>query len=569
MNVVRLIAVLTVKLVFFSATASAQSQPSCQSVGQDADGDGYGWVANPAVGEQPYSCIVDDSTLPAPSIVNKETNESVQLLRAYWDANVDLAGRNLECEVFIWNENDQRYILEESYQRYHYPLPSEKPWIYAWTKSNRVWHTYERRLDDETLLWTVVDGVLNELLTFWRNEPHMYWVELISVNGGTDNATRWWSNAYRSNYSADGYFQCTDPATNQFVPTGAPGVPSNAPSGVSTEPKRFVTIAEERESNQSGFYTSDGLRATMTRGGAWDIQELAYKPIHCPSYLENYYDSQQPNQFYWRYDDPADFYLMFLPPRADTPNTGFVAIHTPHWGGEHATASAWTINADNSIDHGYVFGEQDWFVLATTPEGDDALHYWEGGLRTCTMSRTMMDTPYTTRTLTAVERGAFLDKTNVDTSHCTLAEEARDLRVSGHTTCIIESEPTDSENAESENSGTCDYTNADLYDGWGWNSTTQQSCAPADADSTDRDEANGDTSSQNDNSSDTASGTDTAPNNTEQSSSADNQNNSNATTIESQNAEASSGGGQLSLQMLLLLGLLANLIHYSRRNQPL
>jgi len=413
-------------------------------------------VVNPAEGNQPHSCKVDNDTQPIPSIVNKESNQSVELVRAYWDANKDIAGKNLKCEEYQWNEDEQRYALTESYQRYHYPLPNEKPWIYAWTKSAQTTYPSGGTAEDETLLWTVVDGVLNDLLYFYNNSPSKYWVELISVNGGTNNATRWWTDWYWTDYNANSYYQCTNPETNRFVPTGTPGVSSNTPSGISTESRIFTTTAEERSSNLSGIYSADGTRATMTRGGEWDIQALAYKSIQCPGYFERYFDDPEnfePGEFYWKYDDPGDYSMMFLPPRADNPNTGFVAIYRPHFGARHAKASPWTINEDNSITHPFGFASQDWFVLATTPEGDDSLHYWGGYLRTCTMAKTILDTPYTTRAMTEEERSAFLIKTNVDTSHCTSAEDAYSLRISGHTSCVAES-TTDSDDENSPDTGT-------------------------------------------------------------------------------------------------------------------
>jgi len=91
-------------LALSCAAANAQTQTSCASIGQDADGDGYGWVVNPAVGEQPHSCIVDENTQPSPAIINRETNQPVELVRAYWDANTDIAGKTLECEEFQWSE---------------------------------------------------------------------------------------------------------------------------------------------------------------------------------------------------------------------------------------------------------------------------------------------------------------------------------------------------------------------------------------------------------------------------------------------------------------------------------
>lgn len=45
----------------------------------------------------------------------------------------------------------------------------------------------------------------------------------------------------------------------------------------------------------------------------------------------------------------------------------------------------------------------------------------------------------------------------------------------------IRLEPGQSTNAATDNTGACDYSNADQFNGWGWNTTTQSSCPPTDA----------------------------------------------------------------------------------------
>lgn len=410
------ILVLLSPLLF--GTASAQSLASCLYAGQDADGDGFGWVADPEATEQPHSCIVDETTQAAPVLVNQETNTPVQLVRAYWDANRDLTGRTLECEEYLWSNENNLYELQTSYQRYHHSLPDQKPWIGVWNKSN------------VNELWTVVDGVLDDRLTLYasanRLSSHSYWVELISLNGGVDNATRWWENEFK-------YHQCSDPATNRFIPTGTPGTSTASPSPVSTESLIFTTTPEPQPTN---LYTyENGSEVILSRGAAWDIQDLAYKTIRC----DRYTITTSGDNTRWRYDDYSDFAFMFLPPTTSTPRSGFVASVNTHWGATWARASTWTIENDNTLSGGPTIFQQDWFELT-----EDVLRYWEGdyAISTCWPEDSQMDTAYTRRATTMEEYDAFVIKTNIDSSHCTTPENQYDLNL-GARSCLVESDSND------------------------------------------------------------------------------------------------------------------------------
>ena len=423
-----------VLMVALSNTLMAQSTPSCTSEGQDADGDGFGWVVNPPLGEQPHSCIVDESTTPTPTIINRQTNAPIQLIRPYWDANTDLANKTLFCEAYSWSDSDQLYKLEETYQRYHHPLPNEQPWIYAWDKTN-ITRVGSTDIKTDRLLWTVVDGVLNDNVYFYDNSPDQYWVELISLNGGIENATRWWLDDTN-------YYQCSDPATNSFVPTGAPGVISTAPSGVSTAPAIFTTLEEPRESDLGPHYYFNGPRAVLTRGGSWDIQDLAYKTIGCRSYWKRYFDEEsRPGEFIWKFEDYSAHRLMFLPPTAGSPNTGFMARSYLHYGSPRPYVSRWTINEDGTISVPLDFGNEAWFALASTSDGHNVLHYFFGDtLTTCDMGAVLV-TAYQTRPPTDEDHKALLIRTNVDTSHCTSLEDTYELRINGDRSCVAEEDP--------------------------------------------------------------------------------------------------------------------------------
>jgi len=70
--------------------------PICSATLFDADGDGFGW-------ENEASCIVTSASALPPVFTNSETGNQVDLVRAYWDGNTDLADKVLrqrfECHT--------------------------------------------------------------------------------------------------------------------------------------------------------------------------------------------------------------------------------------------------------------------------------------------------------------------------------------------------------------------------------------------------------------------------------------------------------------------------------------
>ena len=408
------------------ATIGAQTLPSCQNTAEDADGDGFGWSIRSG-----QSCVVDATTGAAPSYIHE--GQPVQLTRAYWDANRDLAGRTLACEEYTRNDGDSDQ-LTASYLRYHDPLPPEKPWISSWTMSSRVSYQSdgtETPENDETRLWTVVDGRLDDKLPgspSCCSEPP-YWVELISVNGGSENATRWWDP------SGNKYHQCTDPLTNSFIPTGSPNVTPAAPTTNYSQESIVFTSAEE-ETQPASPYRYGEREAVLSRGAMWNIQDLAFKRIDCNSYMET---TTGGGETYFRFIDEAQTTIRYLPPLETSPRSGYVAYTNWH-NSSIPTLYTWAIDDDNTIDVGPF---RDWFELASF-EGHDVLRFWDGAYRVhiCELSKQQFDTPYSLRDTTQEEYDSFLIETNIDTSHCTTPANAYPLTLNNFS-CLLDSEITD------------------------------------------------------------------------------------------------------------------------------
>jgi len=139
----------------------------------------------------------------APVIVNPETGAIVNLTRAYWDANVDIANKNMQCDYFsfstetaVFEQSDrdysgwpisnlsQFYIFNVLYS--HRPLPN------AEIQRNRAFVVTPngRNLDrhKELPFWSVTDGRYSGFAPLSASE----FVEIVSVNAPTDNAVRIW-----------------------------------------------------------------------------------------------------------------------------------------------------------------------------------------------------------------------------------------------------------------------------------------------------------------------------------------------------------------------------------------
>ncbi len=430
---------LLILYLLTSTNASAQTIPACESIAQDADGDGFGWVPAPrtpqSLNEVPHSCAVDETTEAAPTILNKETNEEVQLVRAYWDANRDFAGRAIECEEYQWNSTTNRYLLIGRYDRLHRPLPAEKPWLNTWTATRfDLDSTLPPRITNH--LWTVIDGVFNDKVGIYTLPSQQMinrisWVELIDVNGGVENGTRWW------NGSVNEYHQCTDPVTNRFVPTGSPGVATTPSAVFSTESLTFFSPAQS-----SAPEIEREEEIIFSQGASWDIKNLAFKMVTCADYDEQS-DEDNPQNTWWKFNDNSAYNIMFLPGAIDSPNSGYVAIQYLHQGANFPFAYPWTVLGNGKMDYGeqsFPIGGSDWFELVSDIEGRDVLIFWKYPklLQKCSMQNVLYDTPYTFRELTAAEHEGFLIKTNIDTSHCTQAEETTEhLFGGGLRSCIV------------------------------------------------------------------------------------------------------------------------------------
>lgn len=285
----RTLKVLLALLCVFTKPLWAQEEiPACSHQYSDADGDGFGW-------ENSASCIITIDSEPPPTYINEETGLEVELVRPNWDGNSDFVNRVIECQLYLFDDANQRYIPDpddyvarSSLHFEHLPLPSSEPY---------QGHVFPNVPTNSFSYWTISDGLYNgsNLL----NDPY---IELIENANGVKSIRTWeYPNAtpvgvydfpYISSYHSDwsitpprGYYQCEDVSGSDFMPTGSPGEPTSQPYELAD--LTLSVRANDGESTDEVIDLRTGLPVVQEKI-YWNYNEdLAASPlgiIGCQSY---------------------------------------------------------------------------------------------------------------------------------------------------------------------------------------------------------------------------------------------------------------------------------------------
>lgn len=193
-----------------SPIALAQVDPVCREVAADADGDGFGWQDN-------GSCIVTMESEPAPEIINRETNELVNLTRAYWNPPADLYNKTIFCFNNIFNTSRGVYVADndpnrETHYTFHYthfPLTAASPFTGTVRSEHFVTAGPNSELyyDESFTSWSMDNGIYTGGAPFTESP----YVEVVTVPSTNEQAIRTWRGA-------SSFVQCS------AVPTGVPPV---------------------------------------------------------------------------------------------------------------------------------------------------------------------------------------------------------------------------------------------------------------------------------------------------------------------------------------------------------
>lgn len=214
-----------------SPIAFAQVDPVCREVAADADGDGFGWQDN-------GSCIVTMESEPAPVILNRETNEYVNLTRAYWNPPVDLYDKTIFCFNNIFNisrgvyvpDNDPSRETHYTFHYTHFPLTATAPFTGTVRSEHFVTAGPNNDLyyDESFTSWSMDNGIYTGGAPFTESP----YVEIVTVPSTNEKAIRTWRGE-------SSFVQCS------AVPTGVPPV-----FGSDSTPEAGTTSATSDESVQ-------------------------------------------------------------------------------------------------------------------------------------------------------------------------------------------------------------------------------------------------------------------------------------------------------------------------------
>ncbi len=357
----------------------------------------------------------------SPVIINQETGAQVDLIRPYWNANVDIANRRLQCDHFMF---DQETAVYE--QRDGGGHPASPPWrsdseyfhnqLYEGGGLSTVDHSFLADYRSDT--WWVEDGLYTGMA------PLNGFVELVTYNAldsDTDtSAVRVWHMLQDTDPF---YYVCYDLDGAPFEPTGSAEtgntelLPEQNFTFQLPRAGTPVTVAPEIVRRDTGELV-ELVRAEFDYNG-----DLKGKRLNC-------------GPFKW--DEQWGYIAAF---RGDGRGSYF------------------------GFDYAYTGGAEVSHLFAWDDAGD-------------------------LPSASAVE--GFLDWTIGDASFIEVVESGYNIWSEGSGAdvfegCMLSDSPwVEAQEPFAPNrivltaQGSCDYSTADQYDGWGWNEATQQGCPPED-----------------------------------------------------------------------------------------
>jgi len=222
-----------------------------------------------------------------PVVVNQQTGEQVELTRAYWNANVDIAERSIKCDHFQFNGESafyepltgfghpgSFYIFEDDVF-VHAPLLDTQEGNYV---------THDVRAGFRFASWNVQDGIYSGVTPF---DSHEY-LEFVNYDTGSgltnqasnNNAIRVWHRS--TDISPSTYSVCFDQSGESFLPTGSADI-GNTNLLVLDELADFsVQFPRPLDANSEvPVVYRDGEKVTFVRG-EWDYNEqLATETVRC------------------------------------------------------------------------------------------------------------------------------------------------------------------------------------------------------------------------------------------------------------------------------------------------
>ena len=307
----------------------SQEIRQCSTTAVDPDGDGFGWEWNSEAGAM-GSCEVTEDSTDSPSLVNAETGEQVQLIRPYWNANRDIAGRNIECKGYNWNRDVGRYTNEFAFydsNLMHDPLPLSAPYMAYADYDNNPYSIWP---DDVIYkIWTVIDGrYIGPMMgRSVSGRTAADWIEIIEATDTTPSGIRVWGGP-----SSPAYRECFDKSGASFGPTGFIG---EELQNEETPNRSLIATGAETQSNGEPIVNLESGQPVELTTAYWDVYQSFWgRTISCwPAQWDG-------NSYYPEYSNLI--YNSFYAVRTGE-QRGFVATRFGLGGGDGGTNDEWRV----------------------------------------------------------------------------------------------------------------------------------------------------------------------------------------------------------------------------------
>ncbi len=441
--------------------------PICSATFYDAEGDGFGW-------ENEASCIVTSDSTPPPVFTNQQTGNQVDLVRAYWDGNSDLADRVVQCDLYYYDSYSMTYRTEDfpfragaginnqvfpAYRFHHLALPPESPFEgfiadAAYVDNGEVLSTPLAAQP----FWTTDDG--RYIGPTVLQDPYL---ELVTRNSGAQ-AVRLWVNSRQdtaldlldsgNRVRRDGYFECYDISGRDLRPTGRQGGGTNSPRVLSD-----LVVSSEGLSGQAqpeAIRNLDTGSDVSLRKAFWNYnQDLGGRSFSCESNVYLECDDCPTNYM------PIEFFEYSFAKHFTSSGNRIHFTSGPVLGlfNESFLVENGVVQlSDYAI--GGIFGSP---YIEDTSQG---VRFWT-------------DSEFYTECIGISPTGtepAVVNNNQCDYSSAD-AHDGWGWNSVTRTSCPPVSESSGTDPVETEVTDGCDYSNAGL-DGWGWNPVTRTSCAP-------------------------------------------------------------------------------------------
>jgi len=444
----------------------------CSATYFDSDGDGFGW-------ENEASCIITSESAPPPVIINRTTGNQVTLKRAFWDGNTDIANKTIQCDLYGFDSYSGQYMKERapyeygpvpnirvspSHQFVHQPLEPTRPFE-GWISQSFVVIDGSIKLAPlaDTPIWTVDDG--RYIGATMLQSPYY---EAVFGNRGRKEIRVWHkrndATALRlSNISStlrsDGYYQCWDTSGYDFEPTGRPGRGTTSPV-VKSDLVFSVAPNGSFQDPNTIVNLETGEPVEMVKA-YWDYnKDLAGSIVSCEHY-------------YWE-PDPyggGSYIDLAVPIEYRFPDH-FTTTGSRLYFWQNVVGSVSQTHLD--VTDGVLNrSDNDWFGLAEIFNSEYAslksgvVEFWSSSedFTSCNMNKPSGSAPIVPSNNSCDYRNAAMF-------------DGWGWNAGTGQSCPPVTAPTPSVPATTTVANDCDYSNALLFDGWGWNPVTSQSCPP-------------------------------------------------------------------------------------------